>query len=87
MSKLSGELSYKDWCILKHALRNQVKIKEAVVSSHEVDELYLEETEKMKKELTEEKATLERITKVTDSFKRYIKGQERYYDSRACDCE
>lgn len=28
MSKLQGKLSYKNWCILKHALRNQIAQKE-----------------------------------------------------------
>lgn len=87
MSKLIGELSYKDWMILKHALRDKVEVREAVVASHEEDKIYLEETKKMKKELTEEKATLERVTKLTDNFKDYIKGKERQYDSRACDCK
>lgn len=86
MSKLAGELSYKDWMILKHALRDQVKIKEAVVASHEEDKIYVEETEKMKKELAEEKATLERVTKLTDNYKKYIQGKERHYMSRAIDC-
>ena len=28
MSKLSGKLSYKQWCILKHSLRDQIEYKE-----------------------------------------------------------
>lgn len=87
MSKLTGELSYKDWCILKHALKEKVEIREAVVASHEEDKIYLEETEKMKKELTEEKATLERVIKITGNFKKYIKGNKRHYVHRAADCE
>lgn len=27
MAKLNGKLTYKDWCILKHSLRNQVENK------------------------------------------------------------
>lgn len=86
MSKLRGDLSYKDWCIIKHTLQEEVEIREAIIASHEEDKIYMQETEKMKKELVEEKATLERITKLTDNFKRYIHGHERHYNIRPCDC-
>jgi hypothetical protein len=28
MSKLKGELSYKNWCIIKHSLRDRINEKE-----------------------------------------------------------
>lgn len=83
MSKLSG-LSYKDWCILKHALEGQIKTKEETKAIVEAEvskgkemldkEYYLE----FLKELEEEKRTLKRVTEKTDNFKKYI-GGERFY--------
>jgi deoxyadenosine/deoxycytidine kinase len=34
MSKIKGELSYKDWCILKHALAEKVNMKEDILSDY-----------------------------------------------------
>lgn len=86
MSKLTGELSYKDWMILKHALKETVEISQGTIDliDKEVNAGLYEITsvqgyEKQKKELEEEKATLERVTKLTDNFKAYIKGNQRYY--------
>ena len=89
MSKLAGYFSYKDWCILKHALKDKVEIREAVIASHEEDKIYVEETKIMKKELEEEKRTLERITKLTDNYEKYIHGNERhaYYEKLPFDCK
>lgn len=57
MSKLNFRLSYKNACILKHALRNQIEIKEIAMK-------YQPEiaNEKFIKELEEEKRALETIT-------------------------
>lgn len=57
MSKLNLKLSYKNACILKHALRNQIEIKEIAMK-------YQPEiaNEKFIKELEEEKRALETIT-------------------------
>lgn len=65
MSKLYFKISYKDACILKHALRNQCEEKEFNLKNDEylqskgcnVRDLVIQ-----KKELSEEKATLERFT-------------------------
>lgn len=56
MSKLNLRLSYKNVCILKHALRNQIAAKE------EEYEDRLNVTGKELKELTEEKRALAAIT-------------------------
>lgn len=53
MSKLDIRISYKDACILKHALRDIIRIKE------NMDKFKIEISEK---ELEEEKRTLERFT-------------------------
>lgn len=57
MSKLNFKLGYKNACILKHALRNQIEIKEIAMK-------YQPEiaNEKFIKELEEEKRALETIT-------------------------
>lgn len=57
MSKVNFRLSYKNTCILKHALRNQIKSKEILIK-------YQPEiaNEKFTKELEEEKRVLEIIT-------------------------
>lgn len=86
MSKLNAKLSYKDWCILKHALADKVALKEDILADYdciahkrdeefdETDAYTLEHFDKDKflKELSEEKATLERITEIVDNFKEYI---------------
>lgn len=60
MSKLDIRISYKDACILKHALRNQCKAVE------EEFEYQGTATDKERKELEEEKRTLERFTEQID---------------------
>lgn len=94
MSKLTGELSYKDWMIIKHSLQQKVKISQSAMDA--VDEAIkglnenqytVDKYKKQKKELEEEEATLERVTRLTDNFKRYVKGKERHYVHRAADCE
>lgn len=57
MSKLDIRISYKDACILKHALRDIIRIKE------NMDKFKIEISEK---ELEEEKRTLERFTEQID---------------------
>lgn len=94
MSKLMGELSYKDWMILKHALETRIKVKQDVIEMIEKEVQEIEKTDykyssykKLKKDLEEEKAALKRLTKLTDNFEKYVKGGSKYYNSRPCDCE
>lgn len=81
MSKFTGYLSYKDWCILKHSLVRGIKIKEeklfmnTLISTNNIP---TEERIIIEKELEEERKTLERITELTDNFKKYIKGHGYY---------
>jgi hypothetical protein len=86
MSKLKGELSYEDWCILKHALAEKVGMEEDILSDYdciayksdeefdEMDAYTLEHFDKDKflKELSEEKLTLDRVTELIDRFKMNI---------------
>ncbi|WP_455799822.1 hypothetical protein [Clostridium butyricum] len=60
MSKLDIRISYKDACILKHALRNQCECKENEYTDYE--RVNYSVTKKEWKELEEEKRTLERFT-------------------------
>lgn len=69
MSKLNIRISYKDACILKHALRDKIKINQEVLNAVEVAIKGLDESQytvdaykKQKKKLSEEKAALERFT-------------------------
>lgn len=83
MSKLFGELKYKDWMIIKHGVRNSLHQKESLLVADSILEIPTLEPEKRKqleKEVAEEKATLERITKLTNGFKDYIKGKKRGYE-------
>ncbi|MFT8350060.1 hypothetical protein [Clostridium saccharoperbutylacetonicum] len=94
MSKLTGELSYKDWMIIKHSLEQKVRISQDVMNAVDkaiegLDErkYTVDAYKKQKKELEEEKATLERVTKLTDNFRKYIKGEERHYMQRPINCD
>jgi hypothetical protein len=78
MSKLTGNLSYKDWMIIKHGVRNSLHEKAHLLLT---SNLTSEKKEQIEKEVKEEKATLERIIKLTDNFKDYVKGKERHYVS------
>ena len=80
MSKFNIKLNYKDCCILKHALKEKIEVREAVVASHEEDKIYVAETEKMKKELEEEKRALERLTEQIENEKEnnHMKGRWLY---------
>ncbi|WP_143316878.1 hypothetical protein [Clostridium sp. HBUAS56017] len=77
--EISGELSYKDWCIIKHSLELRVEISQGAMAAvdkaiENLDEskYSIEKVKKQRKELGEEKRTLERITKIVDEFKEYI---------------
>jgi hypothetical protein len=59
MSKLNINLSYKNACILKHALRDKIKDKESWVQANSDG---VETCESERKELEEEKRALEAIT-------------------------
>lgn len=92
MSKLTGELSYKDWMIVKHGLQKSIKEKEQKIfidglTSWEPCKLTQTKKEKLEKEIREEEATLEKVTKLTDNFKDYIEGKERHYMHRPNDCD
>lgn len=93
MSKLAGELTYKDWMVIKHSLELKVGISQSVMNAVDKaidgrDEIkHTDAYKKQKKELEEERATLERVTKLTDNFKTYIKGKERHYMQRPINCD
>ena len=67
MSKFNIRLSYKDCCILKHALKEKVEAKEEWIKANS-DGVY-ETREEEKKELEEEKRTLERLTQKIEDEK------------------
>lgn len=75
MSKLDIRISYKDACILKHALRDKVKINQEVIDVVEkaidgLDERQytVEKYKKQNRELEEEKKALERFKEQIDKF-------------------
>lgn len=61
MSKLNLRLSYKNACILKHALRDRVEATQIILDSPGVINLTTEELEKLQKEHKEEKRALASI--------------------------
>lgn len=63
MSKLNLRLSYKDACILKHALRDKIDETIVFLDGPCVSEVKKEELEKIKKEHEEEKRALSAMTK------------------------
>ena len=67
MSKLNFKLSYKDACILKHALRNQCNGKMEAIKNGDIDKFSDNQQKEFNKELLEEKAALERFTKQLNS--------------------
>lgn len=84
MSKLNGYLSYKDWCILKHSLDKTLEHKKMILFVDTItttNNLSIEEREALKKEITEETKTFERITRLHNGFKQYIIGNKNYYSS------
>jgi len=77
MSKLQGAFTYKDWCILKHALINSIESKESTLfidTCITTNNMTSEQKINMEHEVEEEKRTLERITERIDDFKKYIKS-------------
>lgn len=58
MSKLNLRLSYKNACILKHALRDKVEAVQEFLDGPGVVDLTKEELEKLQKEHEEEKRAL-----------------------------
>lgn len=68
MSKLNFRMSYKNACILKHALRNQIETKKILIK-------YQPEiaNEKFIKELEEEKRALDIITNEIKKMKMGVK--------------
>jgi cell division protein FtsB len=71
--------------IIKHGVKNSLHQKESLLfmdtlTSYEPDKLTEEKRKHLEKEVAEEKATLERITKLTDGFKDYISGKKRGYE-------
>lgn len=72
MSKFNFNLSYKNCCILKHALRDKVQIKEENIRVSDVNCVSYSETlsnEEYLKELEEEKRALTAITEEIDQAK------------------
>ena len=79
MSKFQGTFTYKDWCILKHALEKEIKFEEQVLCFDTLvaaNCLGIVQRDIMKKEVEEEKKTLERITERINDFKKHIKGNK-----------
>lgn len=63
MSKLDIRIGYKDACILKHALRDKIEVKEGIKDDDfKIVLATSQEPEVYRKELEEEKRTLERFT-------------------------
>lgn len=72
MSKFNLNLSYKNCCILKHALRDKILNKENNICISDMKgEVYSEDmtNEKYLKELEEEKRVLEAMTEEMDQAK------------------
>lgn len=67
MSKLNIRISYKDACILKHALRNQCNGKMEAIKNGDIDKFSDSQQAEFNKFLSEEKAALERFTKQINS--------------------
>lgn len=65
MSKLTGKLSYKSWCILKHGLERSIETKEEWTQSNR-DGVYETYDEELKE--------LEEVTEMIEQFKLYFKG-------------
>jgi len=63
MSKLNIRLSYKNACILKHALRDQVEATQIFLEGPGVVDFSKEYLDKMGKELKEEKRALAAMEK------------------------
>ena len=63
MSKLNIRLSYKNACILKHALRDQVESTKIFLEGPGVVDFSKEYLDKMEKELKEEKRALAAMEK------------------------
>jgi hypothetical protein len=72
MSKLNISLSYKNACILKHALRDSIKGKEGVLFLDKItsmENMTLGERLNIEKELEEEKRALEEMTEEINRYK------------------
>lgn len=81
MAKFDGKLSYKDWCILKHSLRDKIELKKKEIAALEVDpirlELEIKRYDSLRKELSEEERTLARVSVMTSKFKEVVENQRR----------
>jgi Fic family protein len=73
MSKLDIKLSYKNACILKHALRNQIEQKESWINANR-DGVYNTLDNEIK-ELEEEKRALQSFTEEINEFG-YMHGRQ-----------
>ncbi|EOU1877949.1 TPA: hypothetical protein ACG0NJ_002188 [Clostridium perfringens] len=68
MSKLNIKLSYKNACILKHALRDKVNDTRIFLESPGVVEIEEKELERLEKEHEEEKRALAAITEEIERY-------------------
>lgn len=68
MSKLNIKLSYKNACILKHALRDKVNDTRIFLESPGFVEVEEKELERLKKEHEEEKRALAAITEEIERY-------------------
>lgn len=78
MSKFTGRLSYKDWCITKHLIAHSVSARESVLKVLEGAEISYEQVASklnMAKELEEERKVLEKVTAIVDGIQATI-GKE-----------
>lgn len=70
MSKLNIKLSYKNACILKHALRDKVNDTRIFLESPGVVEIEEKELERLEKEHEEEKRALAAITEEIEKHRK-----------------
>ncbi|EOU1596813.1 hypothetical protein QYB28_002952 [Clostridium perfringens] len=79
MSKLNIKLSYKNACILKHALRDKIASKQRMLNylkpyNHELDKSIIA---KWEKEIEEEKRTLAAITEEIEKHRKGFTKKRR----------
>jgi vacuolar-type H+-ATPase subunit I/STV1 len=79
MSKFSGKLSYKDWCIIKHSLELKVSVSQDVMQAVDYairnlneSKYTVEKVKKQRKELEEEKSALSKVIEIVDEIKESI---------------
>ncbi|WP_321994809.1 hypothetical protein [Clostridium butyricum] len=72
MSKFIGILSYKDWCIIKHGLKNSLHQKKSLLKMESLKlapKLSIEARNQLEREVKEEERSLKRVTELVSEFK------------------